>query len=97
MIVEQIEGIGGSSSVGFGLKKVRSLPDAVAKVIGYYLEEKQGQGKTISPNEHLEKSQAILVTNQKTNHNGNICPECGNATLVYEEGCEKCVCGYSKC
>ena len=97
MIVEQIEGIGGSSSVGFGLKRVRSLPDAVAKVIGYYLEEKQGQGKTISPNEHLEKSQTILVTNQKTNHNGNICPECGNATLVYEEGCEKCVCGYSKC
>jgi ribonucleoside-diphosphate reductase alpha chain len=97
MIVEQIEGIGGSSSVGFGLKRVRSLPDAVAKVIGYYLEEKQGQGKNIIDNEHLEKSQAILVTNQKTNHNGNICPECGNATLVYEEGCEKCVCGYSKC
>ena len=88
MIVEQIEGIGGSSSVGFGLKRVRSLPDAVAKVIGYYLEEKLGQGKTIS---------TVLVTNQKTNHNGNICPECGNATLVYEEGCEKCVCGYSKC
>jgi ribonucleoside-diphosphate reductase alpha chain len=29
---------------------------------------------------------------------GNICPECGSSTLVYEEGCKKCVsCGHSEC
>lgn len=29
---------------------------------------------------------------------GDICPECGVASLVYEEGCAKCyVCGHSEC
>ena len=28
----------------------------------------------------------------------DICPKCGEATLVYEEGCKKCYsCGYSEC
>ncbi|PJA41435.1 hypothetical protein CO178_00195, partial [candidate division WWE3 bacterium CG_4_9_14_3_um_filter_34_6] len=31
-------------------------------------------------------------------NNASVCTECGNMTLVYAEGCEKCVsCGYSKC
>ncbi|HEV7216006.1 MAG TPA: ribonucleoside-diphosphate reductase, adenosylcobalamin-dependent, partial [Chloroflexota bacterium] len=29
---------------------------------------------------------------------GNLCPECGSSTLVYEEGCKKCLsCGHSEC
>ena len=29
---------------------------------------------------------------------GHLCPECGQATLIYEEGCAKCYsCGYSEC
>ncbi len=94
MIVEQLSGIGGSSSVGFGPQKVRSLPDAVAKLIENYLKEKQGK----NPNEIIlsEKQQSIFSLPIENNH-ANICPECGNATLVYEEGCEKCPCGYSKC
>jgi ribonucleoside-diphosphate reductase alpha chain len=29
---------------------------------------------------------------------GNLCPECGSSTLVYEEGCKKCFsCGHSEC
>jgi ribonucleoside-diphosphate reductase alpha chain len=28
----------------------------------------------------------------------DLCPECGDAALVYEEGCAKChSCGYSEC
>lgn len=94
MIVEQLSGIGGSSSVGFGPQKVRSLPDAVAKLIEDYLREKQGK----NPNGIIlsEKQQSIFSLPMENNH-ANICPECGNATLVYEEGCEKCPCGYSKC
>ena len=38
---------------------------------------------------------ANLTTYKMT---GNICPECGSSTLVYEEGCKKCVsCGHSEC
>jgi hypothetical protein len=29
---------------------------------------------------------------------GDLCPECGQAALVNEEGCRKCYsCGYSEC
>ncbi|MDP9371583.1 MAG: ribonucleoside-diphosphate reductase, adenosylcobalamin-dependent, partial [Chloroflexota bacterium] len=29
---------------------------------------------------------------------GNLCPECGSSTLVYQEGCKKCLgCGHSEC
>ena len=29
---------------------------------------------------------------------GDLCPDCGHATLVYEEGCHKCYsCGFSEC
>lgn len=94
MIVEQLSGIGGSSSVGFGPQKVRSLPDAVAKLIEYYLKEKQGKNHTEII---LSEKQQSIFSLPVTNNHANICPECGNTTLVYEEGCEKCPCGYSKC
>jgi len=29
---------------------------------------------------------------------GDLCRECGQATLVYEEGCKKCLsCGFNEC
>jgi len=29
---------------------------------------------------------------------GDLCPECGHAALVNEEGCRRCyTCGYSEC
>ena len=38
---------------------------------------------------------ADLTTYKMT---GNICPECGSSTLIYQEGCKKCIsCGYSEC
>ncbi len=44
---------------------------------------------------HETNGLAKLVTYKMT---GNICPECGSSTLVYEEGCKKCVsCGHSEC
>jgi len=97
MIIEQLSGIGGSSSVGFGLKKIRSLPDGIARVLQSYLREKSGLS-TEKKEEKLEKSSLQEELPLTTNgHNGNICPQCGNTTLFYQEGCEKCFCGYSKC
>ncbi len=38
---------------------------------------------------------APSVASAKT---ADLCPDCGNATFIYEEGCGKCLsCGYSKC
>src|SRR5579883_106380 len=42
-IAEQLRGIGGSRSVGFGSQQVRSLPDAVAKALEMHIETAQQQ------------------------------------------------------
>ena len=39
LLVDQLEDIGGTDNVGFGSNRVRSIPDAVAKVLKTYLEE----------------------------------------------------------
>lgn len=103
-IFNQLYGIGGSKSLGFGDKKVRSLPDAVAKVLAmhYGYKTKNGNG---NGNGHLKESQVAtempMTTQQpllveKSEY--DLCPSCGEAALAYEEGCKKCYsCGYSEC
>ncbi|MGB9596007.1 MAG: vitamin B12-dependent ribonucleotide reductase [Candidatus Poribacteria bacterium] len=86
MIVEQLRGIGGSGSIGFGKERVRSLPDGIARVLEMYLEE--------NPEESVP---SLNGNNNEPKISGNLCPECGNI-LVFEEGCTKCRnCGYSRC
>ena len=89
-IIDQLEGIGGSRAVGFGSQKVRSLADGIAKILKEYLGWKKEQAKIeeIQPQLPVGKLQKV----------GDICPTCGQATLVNEEGCRKCYsCGYSEC
>src|SRR5258708_15564266 len=43
VIAEQLRGIGGSRSVGFGMQQVRSLPDAVARALEMHLEDREKQ------------------------------------------------------
>ncbi|HEX9008122.1 MAG TPA: vitamin B12-dependent ribonucleotide reductase [Patescibacteria group bacterium] len=96
-IVEQLAGIGGADSVGFGSNKVRSLADGVAKVLRDYLVGNGSSESVSAINEKIEfvgQQQALPLTAKK----GDLCPECGQATLVLEEGCAKCYsCGASKC
>src|SRR5947207_9765592 len=42
-IADQLRGIGGSRSVGFGMQQVRSLPDAVAKALEMHFDEMEKQ------------------------------------------------------
>ncbi|HEB14070.1 MAG TPA: ribonucleoside-diphosphate reductase, adenosylcobalamin-dependent, partial [candidate division WWE3 bacterium] len=89
-IIDQLGGIGGSRAVGFGAEKVRSLADGVSKVLKEYLGWKRKQAKIedIQPQLPVGKLEKI----------GDLCPTCGQATLIYEEGCRKCYsCGYSEC
>jgi ribonucleoside-diphosphate reductase alpha chain len=52
-VVAQLIGIGGARSVGFGENKVRSLPDAIAKVLSKHFEFKvNGLVEDKNPNEH---------------------------------------------
>lgn len=100
-IFNQLIGIGGSKSLGFGDKRVRSLPDAVAKVLamhfGYKIKNGNGNGSIT----HSQEPVVPVLTQQpllaeKSDY--DLCPSCGEAALAYEEGCKKCYsCGYSEC
>ncbi|MBI5452031.1 adenosylcobalamin-dependent ribonucleoside-diphosphate reductase [Candidatus Gottesmanbacteria bacterium] len=100
-IFNQLIGIGGSKSLGFGDKKVRSLPDAVAKILamhfGYKIKNGNGNGavqQLNEPNVSVLTQQPLLI--DKSDY--DLCPSCGEAALAYEEGCKKCYsCGYSEC
>jgi ribonucleoside-diphosphate reductase alpha chain len=98
-IVDQLSGIGGSSSVGFGANRVRSLADAVAKAINEHnalFDKQKVLQATDTQTVNMFATQAAkstIGTKQR-----DLCMKCGEASLVYEEGCMKCYsCGYSKC
>lgn len=91
-IVEQLHGIGGANAIGFGANRVRSLPDAVAKAIAMHFEIEDQNAKVKSQNEGV----AAFVEAKSMKR--DLCPSCGAAALVLEEGCSKCYgCGFSKC
>ena len=112
-IIDQLAGIGGARSSGFGKDKIRSLPDAVAKVLSMHYglngDAAKLNGNGVSHTvEKMEKPSLVETTVQPTlmqseaaapkSTSFDICPTCGEATLVHEEGCKKCYgCGYSEC
>lgn len=89
-VVYQLNGIGGGRHLGFGPQRVRSLPDAVAQVLAEHLDAMPAPPPAQPINEQL----ALPMPKQI----GDLCPDCGNSTLLNIEGCRKChVCGYSEC
>ena len=94
-VISQLRGIGGSSSTGFGANRVRSLADAVAKVI----EQHQATKTALVSKDDSDQSETIpLWEASTTNKLTDMCPECGSASLRFAEGCQKCEsCGFSKC
>jgi|CXWL01.1.fsa_nt_gi ribonucleotide reductase alpha subunit len=101
-IIAQLVGIGGGRSLGFGINRVRSLPDGIGQVLDQYLNEKNGvvaeevksnllSGANGGNGHHNEPASPAMKI-------GDICPECGEAAVVNEEGCRKCyACGFSEC
>ena len=96
-IVGQLKGIGGSRSYGYGAQRVRSLPDAVAQALEQNYLEPSGGADGSAAEAHSDRTQTDLA------HNGaavasDICPSCGEAALLHQEGCSSCRnCGYSEC
>jgi len=92
-IVDQLRGIGGANAVGFGADRVRSLPDAVAKAIAMHFDL---NGKTESVSEPISNFKFQIENSSAVKR--DLCPSCGAAAFVFEEGCSKChSCGYAKC
>ena len=84
-VIDEMAGIGGGRPLGFGIDRVRSLPDGVAQVLTDYLSE-------------LPENREAVAGEQLALPIGDLCPDCGEASFLNIEGCRKChVCGYSEC
>ena len=84
-VVEQLEGIGGSSPVFSEGKLVMSIPDAIATVLKRHF---------VGVNENAVKE----PPKRAMDLNLERCPDCGDRALAFEQGCMTCrSCGYSKC
>ncbi|NMC13777.1 MAG: adenosylcobalamin-dependent ribonucleoside-diphosphate reductase [Chloroflexi bacterium] len=109
-VFRQLSGIGGGRSLGFGPNRVRSLPDGVARVIADYLESEAAKirfpalGSISNNGDHSAEEKALTMPileempEERPQRIGDLCPECGQAAVVNEEGCRKCyACGFSEC
>jgi ribonucleoside-diphosphate reductase alpha chain len=87
-VVKQLGGIGGGRPLGFGANRVLSLPDGIAQALEMYLDKDLPDTRTNGQGPLLDARLKF----------GDLCPECGEAALVNEEGCQKCyACGHSEC
>ncbi|GHO42667.1 adenosylcobalamin-dependent ribonucleoside-diphosphate reductase [Ktedonospora formicarum] len=78
VITEQLRGIGGSRSVGFGIQQVRSLPDGVARALELHIESQsdtngdpadpEGEGTSFQVTKSIEPP---LNGQNGTHHNPN--------------------------
>ena len=85
-VVEQLEGIGGSSPVFSDGKLVMSIPDAIATVLKRHFVS-VGDASVRGP----AKKRPMDLNLER-------CPDCGDRALAFEQGCMTCrSCGYSKC
>ncbi len=102
-IMDQLAGIGGGRSLGFGPNRIRSLPDGIAKALDEYLYIRHWEKEIPEDAEKIDYPSLPLEGLEESGYPkhrriGELCPECGQATLVNEEGCRKCYgCGYSEC
>jgi ribonucleoside-diphosphate reductase alpha chain len=88
--ISQLLRIGGGQPTGFGAAKVLSLPDALARTLAEHI----GAPRASVPAEAPADAPAVHPLRRV----GDLCRECGQATLVYEEGCKKCLsCGFNEC
>ncbi len=89
LIANELSGIGGARSIGFGKALVRSMPDAVGLALDDVL---KGDEEVTAE----EAQEPVLDLGLRVH--ADICPNCGEATFIREEGCMHCTsCGHSQC
>lgn len=106
-IVHQLSGIGGGRSLGFGPNRVRSLPDGISQALREYLQYSLDEyaWREVDRDNGHNPGEPVVSKTEPSNEGqlpsfkiGDLCPDCGQAALVSEEGCRKCyACGYSEC
>lgn len=100
LIIDQLQGIGGARPIGFGPKRVLSLPDAVARVLQmeFFPEDPPHQLDLPIANARVQPPASDVVDENGAISGADMCPECGTIALIRAENCRKClICGYSEC
>ena len=85
-VIRQLKGISCHMPVWYQEGKILSCSDAIAKAIEWHLQDKKKVKGEVEAS--LKESFPIFLR--------GACPECGGS-LLFEEGCVKCLCGYSDC
>ncbi len=108
LLIKHLKGIGGTGAIGFGVNRVESIADAVAKSLELHLASAEETAVAVEAHvllaqpEPVPVKEAPIAANQHGHeaHTGSrdLCPSCGSAALINIEGCKQCSnCGYSKC
>lgn len=110
LLVKHLKGIGGSGAIGFGVNRVESIADAVAKALEIHTEGSEEQAASLesmhawpagvlsetAPGAELHASPPRPALEDAASR--DLCQSCGSATLINIEGCKQCSsCGYSRC
>jgi ribonucleoside-diphosphate reductase alpha chain len=107
-IYRQIRGISSDRTLGLGVNKVLSVPDAVGIAIERWMQDKAGVQEELLPGlaelgPEAPVVQQVTLGAQQMTFGGmqetlsGACPDCGSQ-LEFAEGCMKChVCGFSEC
>lgn len=98
LIVEQLKGIGGRSAIGFGDKRVLSVPDALAKLLERHYLSSNGNGSSPEPSATPSATVPTAPAVKARSGGMEICPDCQEYAYEFAEGCGKCyACGFSNC
>ncbi|BCJ88266.1 adenosylcobalamin-dependent ribonucleoside-diphosphate reductase [Effusibacillus dendaii] len=98
VLVKHFSGIGGSNAVGFGDRRITSVPDAIAKALIEHSET-----FPLRRLNHLETAASVQLPTERVSLREftvgkDLCPNCHQHSLVRHGGCHECeACGYSKC
>lgn len=99
-IVNQLGGIGGPRSTGFGRNRVRSLPDALSQALEeqYLLGDETHPALPQNVTPEIEIKMNLPEPQEAIGVQADLCPSCGNTSLMAIEGCQSCYnCGHSEC
>ena len=90
-VIDQLRGIAGGDSEGFGAKRVLSVPDGIARCLEELL-------SALPLMDHSAFSVPPPSNGKADSTAFDLCPDCHQWTLYRAEGCAKCLrCPYSKC
>jgi len=92
LIIKQLKGIMSNKPIGFGLNRILSAPDAIAKAMEIYLKP---QLDLDFDNEKNLENESLISDENKVEY--DVCEECGGP-VEHEGGCAVCRdCGNSEC